>query len=72
MEEKPVNQVFVMEESGSKVTFMIQAQGKNITVRFISEQNNMIIPAEQYKDFREYMQKIFEISRSLIVVKKVS
>ncbi|MBQ5804048.1 MAG: hypothetical protein IIW25_07460, partial [Bacteroidales bacterium] len=72
VEEKPVNQVFVMEESGSKVTFMIQAQGKNITVRFISEQNNMIIPAEQYKDFREYMQKIFEISRSLIVVKKVS
>lgn len=70
VEEKPANQIFVMEESGSKITFMVQAQGRNITVRFISDQNNMIIPAEQYKDFREFMQKIFEINKSVIVAKK--
>ena len=70
VEEKPANQIFVMEESGSKITFMVQAQGRNITVRFISDQNNMIIPAEQYKDFREFMQKVFEINKSVIVAKK--
>ena len=72
VEEKPANQAFVIEESGAKVTFMIQAQGRNVTVRFISDQNNMFIPVEQYKDFREYMQKIFEMGKCVIVVKKES